>query len=90
LYIIRRRGGIHMNLSGNTILITGGASGIGLAFAERFLKNGNEVIIVGRANSIFQGFENGELEIGYGGTENRLKGSREENLHGAKMAWKAS
>jgi uncharacterized oxidoreductase len=39
------------------------------------------------ANSIFQGFENGELEIGYGGTENRLKGSREENLHGAKTAW---
>jgi uncharacterized oxidoreductase len=37
-----------MNLSGNTILITGGASGIGLAFAERFLKEGNKVIVVGR------------------------------------------
>ncbi|WP_251548739.1 SDR family oxidoreductase [Neobacillus muris] len=37
-----------MNLSGNTILITGGASGIGLAFAERFLERGNEVIVVGR------------------------------------------
>ncbi|MBA4541444.1 MULTISPECIES: SDR family oxidoreductase [Thermoactinomyces] len=37
-----------MNISGNTILITGGASGIGLAFAERFLQAGNEVIIVGR------------------------------------------
>jgi uncharacterized oxidoreductase len=37
-----------VNLSGNTILITGGASGIGLAFAERFLKAGNEVIVVGR------------------------------------------
>jgi len=37
-----------MNISGNTILITGGASGIGLAFTERFLKAGNEVIIVGR------------------------------------------
>lgn len=37
-----------MNTSGNTILITGGASGIGLALAERFIKAGNEVIIVGR------------------------------------------
>ncbi|MED1204596.1 SDR family oxidoreductase [Heyndrickxia acidicola] len=37
-----------MNMSGNTILITGGASGIGLAFAERFLQAGNEVIIAGR------------------------------------------
>ena len=37
-----------MNLEGNTILITGGASGIGLAFAERFLAAGNQVIICGR------------------------------------------
>ncbi|HEX8636674.1 MAG TPA: SDR family NAD(P)-dependent oxidoreductase [Pyrinomonadaceae bacterium] len=37
-----------MNLSGNTVLITGGASGIGLAFAERFLASGSEVIICGR------------------------------------------
>lgn len=37
-----------MKLSGNTILITGGASGIGLAFAEQFLNEGNEVIVVGR------------------------------------------
>lgn len=32
----------------NTILITGGASGIGLALAERFLKLGNTVIVCGR------------------------------------------
>ncbi|WP_129729875.1 SDR family oxidoreductase [Ectobacillus funiculus] len=37
-----------MKLSGNTILITGGASGIGLAFAERFLKAGSKVIVCGR------------------------------------------
>jgi uncharacterized oxidoreductase len=37
-----------MNTSGNTILITGGTSGIGLAFAEQFLQEGNTVIICGR------------------------------------------
>lgn len=37
-----------MRLDANTILITGGASGIGLAFAERFLRAGSRVIICGR------------------------------------------
>jgi uncharacterized oxidoreductase len=37
-----------MQLTGNTILITGGTSGIGLAFAETFLQMGNKVIICGR------------------------------------------
>ncbi|MDB5119987.1 MAG: putative oxidoreductase [Sphingobacteriales bacterium] len=37
-----------MELKGNTILITGGTSGIGLAFAEQFLSNGSTVIICGR------------------------------------------
>jgi uncharacterized oxidoreductase len=37
-----------MNLSNNKILITGGASGIGLGLTERFLKEGNTVIICGR------------------------------------------
>jgi NAD(P)-dependent dehydrogenase (short-subunit alcohol dehydrogenase family) len=32
----------------NTILIAGGATGIGLALAGRFLKKGNAVIICGR------------------------------------------
>jgi len=37
-----------MKLSGSTILVTGGASGIGLAFVERFLERGNDVIVCGR------------------------------------------
>ena len=37
-----------MNLSNNTVLLTGGASGIGLALAARFLRAGSEVIICGR------------------------------------------
>jgi uncharacterized oxidoreductase len=37
-----------MNTKGNTVLITGGASGIGWALAERFIKAGSEVIICGR------------------------------------------
>ena len=37
-----------MNMSGNTILITGGGSGIGAALAQRFHDQGNTVIVAGR------------------------------------------
>lgn len=37
-----------MKINGNTILITGGSSGIGLAFARKFVDLGNDVIITGR------------------------------------------
>lgn len=37
-----------MKLKGNTILITGGSGGIGLALAKEFLKLGNTVIVTGR------------------------------------------
>ncbi|HTX17396.1 MAG TPA: SDR family NAD(P)-dependent oxidoreductase [Bacteroidota bacterium] len=40
-----------MDLTGNTILITGGTSGIGLAMAEFFLKEKNHVLICGRRDA---------------------------------------
>ncbi len=43
-----------MKLSNNKILVTGGASGIGLGLTERFLKEGNSVIICGRRENILK------------------------------------
>lgn len=40
-----------MNITNNTILITGGATGIGLEMAKQFIAKGNTVIICGRRES---------------------------------------
>jgi len=37
-----------MQISGNTVLVTGGNSGLGRRFAEEFARRGNKVIITGR------------------------------------------
>lgn len=41
-----------MKLSGNKILITGGASGIGLGLTERFITENNTVIVCGRRKEV--------------------------------------
>jgi len=43
-----------MEVKGNTILITGGATGIGFALADEFLSQGNEVIICARTGENLQ------------------------------------
>ena len=39
---------MYQDLAGKTVLLTGGTSGIGLAAARRFLKDGATVVLVGR------------------------------------------
>ncbi len=43
-----------MKISGNKILITGGASGIGLGLSERFVRENNNVIICGRREGLLR------------------------------------
>jgi len=43
-----------MNVSNNKILITGGASGIGLGLTERFVQENNTVIICGRREDVLR------------------------------------
>ena len=43
-----------MKLSNNKILITGGATGIGLGLTKRFLQENNTVIICGRREEALQ------------------------------------
>jgi uncharacterized oxidoreductase len=51
-----------MNLTSSTILVTGGASGIGLALAERFAKLGSTVIVCGRRADVLAEAKKNGLE----------------------------
>ncbi|MDK4685376.1 SDR family NAD(P)-dependent oxidoreductase [Kingella negevensis] len=43
-----------MKLNGHTVLITGGATGIGFALAKKFHTAGNQIILVGRREDVLQ------------------------------------
>ena len=53
-----------MKTTGNRVLITGGATGIGFALAEIFVKSGNEVAICGRRGDKLQEAKQRIPEIG--------------------------
>jgi uncharacterized oxidoreductase len=71
-----------MEVGSNTVLVTGGASGIGLALAERFLRAGSRVIVCGRRAEKLR-----EVEARHAGVVTRVCDVAEESERVALYEW---
>jgi uncharacterized oxidoreductase len=71
-----------MELGGNTVLVTGGGSGIGLALAERFLAAGSRVIVCGRRASVLR-----DAAASHPGLVTRVCDVAREDDRAALAAW---
>ena len=76
-----------MRMDGNTVLITGGATGIGLSMAKFFISRGNKVIICGRredrlarAAEELRGIHTIRCDVSDPGERNELLGQMNENF----------
>ncbi|MGA2668998.1 MAG: SDR family oxidoreductase [Ignavibacteria bacterium] len=76
-----------MKTEGNTILITGGATGIGLALAEAFLTKGNKIIICGRRTDKLLEIKHKYPDIHFRPCDVTKEDERKELYHWAVLAF---
>ena len=78
-----------MKLENRTILVTGGTSGIGLAFAKRFVEMGNTVIVTSRSKqNIDQAMKENPNLIGIAADVSQVK-SVDQLVHQIKQQYSA-
>ena len=76
-----------MDLSHNTVLVTGGGSGIGLALAKAFAKNGNTVLVCGRDTKKLEAVSNETSNIAGFPCDIAHDGNQQELLEHIKRAY---